>query len=188
MGNTSSQNFQLIKRLVEQEGGERGWQAVWQQLTEAEQRGFHQAVRGGWGGYPLFFKLLELGAGLTGADPSGYARQFGAYQVQHDIPLLVQSAIKFGGPGLLVMEAGHLWRRYHDTGRLEVYEMLPDSAWARLQDVDGGGPLLCALLQGFATRGVELSGQKHVSAEHPICIYRGGNQCLFHVHWDPRKP
>ncbi len=187
MGNTVSSNFTLLRRFVEHEGGPAAWQKVWAGIT-ADERDQYQRIAGAtWGPYPLFFRLLEEGAAALGCDGPSLARRYGAYQVQHDVPLLLRTAIRFGGPGLLVMEAGSLWKRYHDSGVLEVYDVLPGSARARLSGIDGGGPLLCSLLQGFSARGVELAGGRNVADEHTSCIYRGDAECLFHVHWDPMK-
>jgi hypothetical protein len=184
VGNTSAQNFRLLRQMIENQGGGRDWLAVWQRLSPGDRQQFDRATAGGWGSYQLFFRLIELGAGQTGADPLDYARQFAMFQVQHYIPRLLKAAIRIGGHGLLIMEAGSIWKRYHDSGTLELYEMLPTSVRARLLGVDGGGPILCAILQGFSQRGLELTGKRNVTCEHPCCLYRGENQCLFHARWD----
>ncbi|MDI6739564.1 MAG: hypothetical protein QME74_04285 [Candidatus Edwardsbacteria bacterium] len=184
MGNTISSNFSLLRRYVEHEGGERSWHSVWSQMEAGEQHEFNRISKAAWGHYPLFFRLIELGAAATGVGGAEFARRFAAYQVQHDIPLLVQTAIKFGKPGLLLLEAGQIWKRYNDSGKLEVYDVLPNSVRTRLTDVDQGGPFLCETLMGFFQRGIELAGRKNVVSKHPSCLYRGDQQCEFYVHWD----
>ena len=183
MGNTISANFTLLRKFIEYEHGPAAWQFTLSRLSKGEHGEYNRIISAAWGAYPLFFELLELGAEATGVNQEDFARRFGAYQVQHDIPLLVQAAIKFGKPGLLLLEAGQIWKRYYDSGHLEIHEALPNSARARLTDVDQGGPFLCVILMGFFHRGIELAGRKNVVAEHASCVYRGDDRCEFFVRW-----
>ena len=83
----------------------------------------------------------------------------------------------------MVMEADQVWKKYHDTGHMRAFEQLPGSTKARLEGVDGGSPLICAVVLGYIKGGMLLGGAKDLTVEHNHCRFQGHPFCEFTVTW-----
>ena len=183
-GKTIGSSILLIKTFIGQQSTVELWDTILARFDAEDREEFSRLTPAGWGSYRLFDSLLRHGAAAVHADPAVFADAFGAFQVEHDTAFLYKMALKFGGPGLMVLETDQLWRRYHNTGHLKVYEMLRNSAKARVADLSGGSPLLCVVVGGFIRKGLELAGASNVAMSHERCVHRGDANCEYIVNWN----
>lgn len=152
-------------------------------LTREERKRVEAIQPEGWVDYEIYFRLLEAISAIIGRDVRDLAVDFGIYQAEHETKLLHRMALKLGGPGIMVMEADQIWRRYHDTGHLRIYDVLPASASAEVVGLEGGGEILCQVVKGFILAGLRLSGAKEVEVEHTLCRFRGDDVCRYEGKW-----
>jgi predicted hydrocarbon binding protein len=183
MGNTTAKSASLIGTFIREEFPSVDFQKVLKRLSREEQSLFKAMTADQWISYGLYFNMLQAGADEARCDPHDFCQRFGSFQVKHDTEFIYKMAIKFGGPGLMVLEANQIWKRYHDTGRFYVFDILPKSVKARIENIEGGGPLLCSVVLGFVKSGLELSGSKDVRVDHNKCIYRGDGFCEYFAKW-----
>ncbi len=184
MGRTTANSILLIKKFVEQIYSRAAARKTIDELTPEERRRFLRLEPEEWVEYDLYFHLLEAAARAVGREPILLAMEFGRFQAEHDTMLLHRAALRLGGPGVMILESDQIWRRYHDTGHFKIYEVLPRSARARVEGMEGGGPLLCAVVQGFIAAGLELTGAREVKVEHIACRFRGDQVCEYMGTWE----
>jgi len=183
MSETIGSSVTLLKTFIEARAGPGAFSAVLDQLDSEEQRIVKKLLPTEWVPYPLFFDVLRAGAKTMGCELSKFCEEYGAFEVEHDIPIIYKAALKFGGPGLMVMEADQLWKRYHNSGHLKIFNILKNSGKARIEGHEGGGPLLCATVLGFIKQGLKLSGAEDLVVEQILCRYQGDDFCEFVAHW-----
>jgi hypothetical protein len=183
MGQTTARSLLLIKTFLKEKYPGVDYSKVLSRLSDADQRSAKSLTEEQWAPYDLFFNILNAGAAEAACEVQQFCQEFGAFQVKHDTEYIYKMAIKFGGPGLMVMEANQIWKRYHDTGRFYVFDILAKSAKARIENIEGGGPMLCSVVLGFIRAGLELSGAKDVSVEHNRCRGRGDALCEYITRW-----
>ncbi len=183
MGQTTARSLLCIKTFLKEKYPEIDHSKVLKRLSAADQESFKALAEDHWVPYDLYFNLLAAGAAEASCEVHQFCQEFGAFQVKHDTEFIYKMAIKFGGPGLMVMEANQIWKRYHDTGRFYVFDILAKSAKARIENIEGGGPMLCSVILGFIKAGLELSGAKDFSVEHNRCRNRGDALCEYITRW-----
>lgn len=183
MGKTTANSIILLQKFSE-ERISGGFRRVAEALNKEDRKRIEDIKPEDWVEYDLYFRLLEIIANIIGQDVKALATDFGIYQAEHDTKLLHRMALKLGGPGIMIMEADQIWRRYHDTGHLKVYEVLPHSAQAVVEGLEGGGEILCWVIRGFIIAGLRLSGAKQVRVEHDRCLYRGDDGCHYYGQWE----
>lgn len=183
MGRTTAKSLLLVKTFLKEKYPEVDQAKVLKRLSDADQEDYKALSEDHWARYDLYFNLLSAAAAEAACEVHQFCRQFGAFQVKHDMEFIYKMAVRFGGPGLMVMEANQIWKRYHDTGRFYVFEVLTNSAKARIENLEGGGPLLCSIIIGFISAGLELSGAKEFTVEHSLCRNRGDAICEFDTRW-----
>lgn len=183
MGQTTAKSLLLIRKYSDHGAVPGGFPGVYQRLSAEERLRLDRLRPEDWVDYGFYFRLLETGAAAAGCDPLQFAEGFGIYQAENDTKLLHRTAMRLGGPGIMIMEADQIWHRYHDTGHLKIFGVLPTAARARVEGLEGGGPLLCAVLQGFITAGLRLTGAKEVRVQHGQCRFRGGAACEYSATW-----
>jgi len=91
--------------------------------------------------------------------------------------------LKFGDPSFLISKAGVLWNQYHEIGRLDVYDVGPKGARAKLLDYPWLDVPFCRVLSGSIFRALEVSGCKGISLQHEKCVGQGDPHCQYHVSW-----
>lgn len=183
MGQTTAKSLLLLRKYAEDGAAAGGFRQVYDRLTPEERQRFDRLRPEDWVDYGFYFRLLELASATAGRDAQEFAEGFGLYQADHDTKLLHRTAMRLGGPGIMIMEADQIWHRYHDTGHLKIFDVLPTAARARVEGLEGGGPLLCAVLLGFITAGLRLCGVKEVRVQHEPCRFRGGAACEYSATW-----
>lgn len=183
MGRTTAKSLLLIRKYADSGAVPEGFRPVYERLSSEERQRFDRLKPEDWVEYDFYFRLLEMGAEAAGRDAPQFAQEFGIFQADHDTKLLHRTAMRLGGPGIMIMEADQIWRRYHDTGHLKIFGVLPTAAKARVEGLEGGGPLLCSVLQGFITAGLRLTGAKEVRVQHEQCLFRGGPACEYSATW-----
>ncbi len=183
MGQTTAKSLLLIRKYADDGAVAGGFRLVYERLSPEERQRFDHLKPEDWVDYGFYFRLLERGAAAAERDVLQFAEGFGVYQADHDTKLLHRTAMRLGGPGIMIMEADQIWHRYHDTGHLRIFGVLPTAARARVEGLEGGGPLLCAVLQGFITAGLRLTGVKEVRVQHEQCRFRGEAACEYSATW-----
>ncbi len=183
MGKTTARSLLLIRKFLDELMEGDGFKKVYERLAPEERWRFDVLKPDDWVDYALYFRLLELGAVAAGADLMKFCENFGIYQAEHDTKLLHRTAMRLGGPGIMIMEADQIWKRYHDTGHMRISGVLPNAAVARVEGLEGGGPLLCAVLQGFIRKALLLCGVKELRMEHNKCRFRGDDVCEYTGNW-----
>jgi hypothetical protein len=156
---------------------------VLERLGPEDRKGFEAMTPEQWVTYELYTHILEAGAAATGTDPIQFCTDYGVFLVKNDLPMIFRMAVKFGGPSLVIMESDQIWKKYHDTGHLRAHEQLPGSTKARLEGVEGGSPLICAVVLGYIKGGLQLGGAKDLTVEHTLCRFRGDPFCEFTASW-----
>ena len=183
MGKTTAKSFLLVRKFIDERTNGTGFRRVYNQLTKDEKRQFDSLRPEDWVEYGLYFRLLVLGAQAADAEVLKFCEEFGIYQAEHDTKLLHRTAMRLGGPGVMIMEADQIWRRYHDTGHLRISNILPNQSTARIEEMEGGGVPLCAVLMGFIGKALMLCGVKDLKMVHNKCRFRGDDVCEYNGNW-----
>lgn len=92
--------------------------------------------------------------------------------------------LKMGDPSFLISKAGALWNQYHEVGKLEVFDVEPKSARAKLSEYPWLDVPFCRILGGSMMRALEVSGCKGIKLVHEQCVGRGANHCQYRLSWD----
>ncbi|MDI6739563.1 MAG: hypothetical protein QME74_04275 [Candidatus Edwardsbacteria bacterium] len=184
MGQTTAKNIPVLKDFIANKASNVGLKKALGQLNLEDRKRVENLSPDGWVPYELFFKFLKAGAAATGSEVHRFCEEFGAFQVEHDLPFIYRAAIKFGGPGLMIMEADQLWKRYHNTGHLKTFDILKNSGKARIEGHESGSPLLCSVVLGFIRHGLILAGAKDLTIEHSRCNFRGDDVCEYTAKWN----
>ncbi|GEM_PF-2435225 len=183
MSQHASLSLVFLKQFVCERGGAAAWLGIWRSLSEEQQKDYKRCIEDRWCSYRLLIDIVSLGAKVFSEGLVKFAGDFGAYEVEKDIPQIYRMAARLGGPGLLVLESNRLWKRYHRTGCIKHYDVFPNSVRSQVIEWEGGDPCLCALVAGYVRRGVELCGAKDVEVVHTRCRFRGDTVCEYFVSW-----
>ncbi len=91
--------------------------------------------------------------------------------------------LKFSKPEKLIEKAPTIWGRYFDTGKLEATSVTPGAATLRLTEFPGLPLNHEHLSVPFMKELLTHAGAKHCKCEHPKCLARGDQYCLFELSW-----
>ena len=108
----------LLKQYIEAVHPGTPLNKVMELLGSEDRKGFECIRSDQWVPYELYTHVLEAISTATKTDPIQFGNDYGMFLVKHDLPMIIRMAIKFGGPGLVVMEADQVWKKYHDTGHM----------------------------------------------------------------------
>jgi len=86
-------------------------------------------------------------------------------------------------PKALLHKASTLWSTVHSHGKLLVEKETGNSAVVRLVEFPSE-EAHCARLTGWFEGAGEMTGAKHVSVVHAVCMTRGASECEWQLTWD----
>jgi len=183
MGKITSSCALVVKKYLEKAHPATPFAKVLAELTPAERKHFKDLKPDEWVGYDPYIRLIEASARLAGVDPLAFAEDCGLYHAKNDLPLLIRMAIRFGGSGLAMMEADKAWRKYHQPGHLKIMDITPKGAKARIEGLEGGTPVICAVILGYFKGGLLLGGAKKLMVVHTRCRFAGDHYCEYVARW-----
>jgi hypothetical protein len=167
---------------VERFGGEKGWHAVLERLTQPDRDELASIIPMGWYSLDLYARLIRALDGVHGKGDLALMRDLGRYEAENDIKTIHRLFLRFTNPAFIVEKTGEFWKRFHDTGTWNVTR--DDHGIHAVLDGWGCVDLaLCKELLAYLTRTLELAGAKNVVLEHPKCRGRADPQCVFKGRW-----
>ncbi len=86
-------------------------------------------------------------------------------------------------PTALMRKASTLWATVHSHGALAVESVTARSARVRLKNFPSEEAHCCRLAGWFEGAG-EMTGVKHVSVVHDVCMTRGAADCQWQITWE----
>ena len=91
--------------------------------------------------------------------------------------------LRVASPALLIDRAASIWGQFVDTGKLEAHMVSERRAEAEIADWPRPEPLLCAMMQGWMRRYLELCGADEVVMVHTECRGRHDATCRWSARW-----
>lgn len=177
--------IRAMLRFAETKGGPEAMRRVLGRLTDEDRKlvasGILPSSR-----YPEEFDhriLLAVCDECFGRDVDK-ATDLGAAVLDEGMNIFARVFLKLGDPAFLISKAGVLWNQYHEVGKLEVFEVGPKQAKAKLTDYPWLDVPFCRVLTGTFIRALEISGCKGITVRHEACIGRGNPHCQYQVSWN----
>jgi hypothetical protein len=91
--------------------------------------------------------------------------------------------LRFSKPESLIEKAPQIWSRYFDTGNLTVEAIQTGSASLKLTEFPDLPLHHEQLSIPFMKEILAQAGAKNCTCQHPKCIARGDQHCLFQLAW-----
>ncbi len=152
---------------------------------DTETRGFceRMVLSSEWVPFRVQVHLYEGIDRVFGAGDHALCRDIGRFTSEHEMSTINQLFLKLGKLEHWMRAAGLMWNRYYSAGRLEVGEFTKKGGILFVRDFDPISDAFCRDLGGWFERTAELSGEKDVRLEHPECVLRSGQDCVYRASW-----
>jgi hypothetical protein len=85
------------------------------------------------------------------------ARAVGKYVAFRDVNRFFKWLLRLSGPAILFSRAGSVWNNYYSGGRYVLEAAEAGKASIRLEDWDCADPVICARVEGWIERALELT-------------------------------
>ena len=107
----------------------------------------------------------------------------GQHIIEEGLNTIYKVFFKVGSPKMIVSRAHRIWKRYHETGSLETFDVESHSIRVRLTYAYNDHAF-CRLITGTVIGALERSGAKNVRLEHEKCVVNRDPYCQYYVTWE----
>jgi DNA-binding CsgD family transcriptional regulator len=180
MGLTKGIRFMNLRIFMTERFGGYAWEEVLTTLAPADAAALRTVVASGWYEHALRARLVRA---ICRREPGGGAalgREMGRFEAERDLTTVHRWFIRLVKPAFALRNMNVYWRRTEDSGRWSS-EVRGGEIVARLYDWSPVEPMLCATVQGYLARTLELLAGGDVFVEHPRCRAGGDDSCEFRV-------
>ncbi len=107
----------------------------------------------------------------------------GQHIIEEGLTTIYRVFFKVGSQRMIVSRANRFWKRYHETGSLETFDVEDKSIRVRLTFAYTDHAF-CRLMTGTVIGALERSGGHNVVLKHEKCVVDGDPYCQYHVTWE----
>ncbi len=107
--------------------------------------------------------------------------RFSGEQAYHGIYKLL---FKVGTPKFMVGRASNIWKTYYSQGELRTVDEKGNNMKILIINSGINHISLCARIEGFIEKVVELTGGKNPHTNHTSCFINGSNIEEWHLSWE----
>jgi len=162
---------------------------VWEEVLEAVKPETREVIGGSvlassWYPFDVMVDLIRTADRVVGRDDLDLARDMGRYAAAANLSTVFRFLIRFATPTIVLGKGAQLWSLQHDTGRARAFSEIACSASFEVVDFAAPDRALCASLEGWMERALELTGAKHPTVHEEICATKKGNMCRFRGTWN----
>lgn len=137
-----------------------------------------------WVDLGAYMHFLIAADRILGKGDFELIKKANAYSANKDIRGIYKIFTNFVSPRFIIRNAGKLWSRYFDQGKLVLIREEKKGMTLKLTDFPDI-PLHHELdQQSFMEECYRISGGKNIQGTHPKCIARGDDCCLFEFTLD----
>lgn len=161
--------------------GPEGIARVLARMNEAQRVMYEGAMRkDSWVEVDVYTALLHAVVDeFYQGDPAG-AEDVGQMEMESAFKGIYRFFVRIG-PHLMARIAPLYWKQVYQGGRLELVENENNVIVFRLHVTEPLDPVMCREILGSLRTGVQVSGGKLKSAEHPVCAGEGNPYCEFKI-------
>jgi DNA-binding CsgD family transcriptional regulator len=175
IGLTKGIRFTNLQAFVAQRFGDGAWEGLLATLPPGDAGVLRTVVGSGWYDHALRARLVRAICLRGGA---GLGRDIGRFEAERDLTTVHRWFIRLVKPAAALRDMNVYWRRTEDSGRW-TSEVHGRGLVARLHDWNPVEPALCATVQGYLGRTLELLGGGELGVEHSRCRAGGDPFCEF---------
>lgn len=173
--------FSNVRQYVLSNHGELGYARVLERMSPEDRATMLTVVAVGWYDVTLFARFLRTVDATFGAGELGLLRGIGAFEAEQDFNRVLRVFLRVLTPNSIFRAEGRLWKHFQDAGEwhsraIERGMRAELRGWA-------ADRALCEELTGYLVRLVQFTGGTGVTVEHPSCVARGADSCVFIYHW-----
>ncbi len=175
MGLTKGIRFDNLRAFVAQRFGEGAWEGVLSTLPPEDAGVLRTVVRSGWYDHAVRARLVRAICRRGGA---ALGQEIGRFEAERDLTTVHRWFLRLVRPAAALRDMNVYWRRTEDSGRW-TSEARGGGFVARLHDWNPVEPALCATVQGYLGRTLELLVGGELFVEHSRCRAGGDPFCEF---------
>jgi RNA polymerase sigma factor (sigma-70 family) len=178
MGLTKGIRFTNLRAFLTARSGAGAWERLLATRTPADAAMLGGVVASGWYDHALRARLVR--AICAGSGGAALGREIGRFEADRDLSTVQRWFLYLVKPAFAFRNMNGYWRRTEDEGRW-TSEVSGCRIVARLHDWNPVEPALCATVQGYLSRTLELlTGRAH-PLDHARCRAGGDPFCEFRV-------
>lgn len=136
-----------------------------------------------WYPYAAFAVLAQLIEKEIGNDKGSALEEIGRSSGRRDLGSIFRFVTAILTIERVVHRAPAFWKRYCDTGELEVIDVKPGDFTVRLIGFPEIDPAHCQMIKGWIHGLGDGTGAKNVEVEMVSCIHRGDSSCEYRGRW-----
>lgn len=187
MPRLKGQVFLAVTDHVALEHGRDGYELLRNTLSPAERAEIDAIGWGAWRPFDLWLSLARAAALLFGGGTLdgqlAFIERAGAFGAERDLTVMRRMLLRVASPSLMVERAATLWTQFVDVGHLTSQMVGERRGEAEILDWPRPEPLLCAMMQGWMRRNLELCGAHEVAIVHSECRGHGDAACRWTAGW-----
>lgn len=136
-----------------------------------------------WYDFSVFVDLVRTADRVAGAGDLALAKEMGRFAATANLSTVFRVLVRFATPESVLAKGASLWRHHHDTGVARASPAGPNAALFEIRDFAAPDRALCASLEGWIERCLEMTGGKDARVREEECATRGGTVCRFRGEW-----
>src|SRR4051794_5406482 len=173
------------RQFVLRHYGEERFRAVLAQLKDrdAAQRLERGVLKSTWYPFDFWVDLTLTIDRVLGFGDGRLYREIAAQTAEDDLASVYKVYFKNNNPMNLFDKAAQLWSSYYSSGSLGVNKIAATTVGLEVLNFETPHWVHCETVIGWTHRGIELTGVKHVQAEHLECRGRGAERCRMRISW-----
>jgi hypothetical protein len=172
------------RRFVLKHYDENAWQEVLLAMPPAHRETVASVVPIGW--YDCFtYDLLNqhVAQVLGPRRPDDVLQALGRFTAEQDFGGIHRLFLRLVTPNTVFEQLPRIWGRYQQGGEW-VVEKRGEAEWLGTQkDCDVSSEATCIRVQGFVQRVGEMTSQRGLRVERPMCRLRGDPHCQLLARW-----
>jgi predicted hydrocarbon binding protein len=176
-------SFVAVRDYVLDRSGRAHWAAAVARLPKEDGEIIEGVVGVGWYPLDLFARVLRAVDREIGTGDLSTIAPMGRFEAERDVPTIHRVLLKMVRPAFIVEKMAELWPRYNSTGRLVVRRLGAKAVDVTLDDWSDD-EALCASIQGYSERALQLAGARQLRLAQTACKARGAPACVFHAAWE----
>jgi hypothetical protein len=172
------------RRFVLKHRGENAWQEILRGMPQEHRETIASGVTIGWYDCFTYDLLNERVAQVLGAGrPDEVLQALGRFTAEQDFAGVYRLFLRLATPTTVFEQLPRIWPRYQQGGEW-VVERLGEAEWLGTQkNCDVSSEATCIRVQGFVQRVGEMTSQRGLRVERPMCRLRGDPHCQLLARW-----
>lgn len=140
---------------------------------------------GSWYPFDAFVDLVVQADEMFGDGDLALSKEMGRFAATANLSTVLRFLVRLSTPKTLLGKGAALWHLHHDTGKASATMHGERGAFYEIKDFGAPHRALCAAVEGWIERSLELTGVKDIIVVERDCAARSGSVCLYQAVWDP---